>query len=639
MSKLIDRVKGDMKYLFKKGADLTDTEKKQKLRVWSTVIGIALVVMQLVFTVLTLLKLYKLNILPLKYAIILDIILVIIAIYNFASQFTKTHIIGKILAVLLSAVLLYTFLFTSKVDETLNKISNVKTTTDIVDVVVLKDDKASSIKDTLSYTFGYNSTADTEDNKDAIKKINFDNTADIKTKEYQSWNTLIDALKLGTDIQVILINDNSLQMLYEEQEDLKDSIKIVGTIEIKRKIELSASDKKVNEEPFIIYISGNDEEGKIKPSGRSDVNVLCVVNPVTRQVLLITTPRDAYVYTENTDSGLKGMDKLTHAGNWGIEYSMATLNRLYECNIDYSVKVNFTGCVAVIDALGGITINSAVEFENGWEAAPETYHFVVGENECNGEQTLAFCRERKTFADGDFQRGRNQLAALTGVINKLTSPAILTKYSAILDSVGEMILTSMPTSDITALVRGQLADTRGWNIQSYSVGAEPDSMYCLQLGNNASVSKLFTGDVEIAKRLIDKIENGEIFDVNEYYDSEVKNIPDYDSFYNITSSMYNSGSNNATTKETEAVKETQPVTTKKPVSTTKATETTFAATSEAASENTTATTTAPDNTTAPTTTAAPTQKTTPAESDNNSNNNNSNNNNNNIRNDIEITTP
>ena len=103
----------------------------------------------MVFTVLALLKLYKLNILPLKYVIIIDIVLVIIAIYNFASQFTKTHIIGKVLAVLLSGVLLYTFLFTSKVDDTLNKISNVQTTTDIVDVVVLKNDKASSIKDAI----------------------------------------------------------------------------------------------------------------------------------------------------------------------------------------------------------------------------------------------------------------------------------------------------------------------------------------------------------------------------------------------------------------------------------------------------------------------------------------------------------
>lgn len=572
MSKIIDKVKGDMQYLFKKGADLTDSEKKRKLRAWSTLAGIVLVVIQLVFTVLALLKLYKLDILPLKYAIILDIILVLIAIYNFASQFTKTHIIGKVLAVLLSGVLLYTFLFTSKVDDTLNKISNVKTTTDIVDVVVLKNDKAATIKDAISYNFGYNSTANSDDNKDAIKRINYDHTANISTKEYQTWIDMFDALNAGTDIQAVIINDDSLQMLYDENEALKDSIKIIGTIELTRKIELSASDKKVNEEPFIIYISGNDEEGKIKSTGRSDVNVLCVANPVTRQILLITTPRDAYVYMENPSEGMKGMDKLTHAGNWGIEYSIATLNRLYECNIDYSVKVNFTGCVAVVDALGGVTINSDVDFENGWEAAPETYHFVVGENECDGAQTLAFCRERKAFLDGDYQRGRNQLSALTGVISKITSPAILTRYSSILDSVGDMILTSMPTSDITALVKGQLADTRGWNVQSYSVGAEPDSLPSLWMGTNASMSKLYTGDVEIAKQLIDKIEQGEIFDVNEYYEAEVKNIPNYNSFYKLNEfSSYNKNSS-TTTKTTEAVAETKAHTTKKAETTIKATE-------------------------------------------------------------------
>lgn len=618
MSGIIDRVKGDMHYLFKKGTDLTDSEKKRKLRAWSTVIGIALVVVQLVFTVLALLKLYKLNILPLKYAIIVDIILVLVAVYNFASQFTKTHIIGKILAVLLSAVLLYTFLFTSKIDDTLNKISNVKTTTDIVDVVVLKNDKASSIKDTVSYTFGYNSTINSDDTKDAIKKINFDNTADIKTKEYQAWLDMFDALNKGTDIKAVIINDDSLQMLYEENEDLKDSIKIVGTIELTRKIELSASDKKVNEEPFIIYISGNDEEGEIKTIGRSDVNVLCVVNPVSRQILLITTPRDAYVYMENLSEGMKGMDKLTHAGMWGIDYSIATLNRLYECNIDYSVKVNFTGCVAVVDALGGVTINSDVDFENGWEAAPETYHFVVGDNECNGEQTLAFCRERKAFLDGDYQRGRNQLAALTGVINKLTSPAILTKYNSILDSVGNMILTSMPTSDITALVRGQLADTREWNVQKFSVGAEPDSLPSLWLGHNASMSKLYTGDVEIAKKLIDKIENGDVFDVEEYYDSEVKNIPNYNSFYKIneSSSSSSSSSNNSNynTKTTAAVKETQAAV-KKTTSAAKTTEAETDAPVITEHETTTPTPTNPP-TEATTTTTKATEATSKTASDN-----------------------
>ena len=128
-----------MQYIFKKGSTLSQSEKKHKLRAWATVIGIALVVVQLVFTVLTLLKLYKLDILPLKYIAAIDAVLVLVAIYDFLSQFTKTHIIGKVISILLSAVLLYTFLFTSKVDTTLDKISsngnNVQEITDVVDVV------------------------------------------------------------------------------------------------------------------------------------------------------------------------------------------------------------------------------------------------------------------------------------------------------------------------------------------------------------------------------------------------------------------------------------------------------------------------------------------------------------------------
>ena len=423
MSGFFDKTREDMQYIFKKGSTLSQSEKKHKLRAWATVIGIALVVVQLVFTVLTLLKLYKLDILPLKYIAAIDAVLVLVAIYDFLSQFTKTHIIGKVISILLSAVLLYTFLFTSKVDTTLDKISsngnNVQEITDVVDVVVLKKDKAQSLSDTLSYTFGYNSTVDADDNQDAIQKINFNNNADIKTREYTTWEDIIPALEAGTDIQAMLINDNTLSSFDEEYEEFLNSIRIVGTIELKRTVELSESDKKVNEEPFVIYISGNDEEGKILSTGRSDVNILCVIHPITRQVLLITTPRDAYINLTNPGTGAQGYDKLTHAGQWGIEGSILNLQNLYDLNIDYYVKINFTGCETIVDALGGVTINSSVDFVNGLEAAPTRYHYVIGDNECNGEQTLAFCRERNAFLDGDYQRGRNQLAALTAIINKL----------------------------------------------------------------------------------------------------------------------------------------------------------------------------------------------------------------------------
>ena len=161
----------------------------------------------------------------------------------------------------------------------------------------------------------------------------------------------------------------------------------------------------------------------------------------------------------------------------------------------------------------------------------------------------------------------------------------------------------MPTSDITALVKGQLADTREWNVQKFSIGAEPDSLPSLQLGTNASMSKLYTGDVEMAKKLIDKIENGDVFNVDEYYEAEVKNIPNYNSFYKLNGISSNNSSN--TTKTTSAVKETQPATTRRSVKTTAATEeeiTTPKATEPATVKPTVATEA----------TAAPTQKTTEA---------------------------
>ena len=94
---------------------------------------------------------------------------------------------------------------------------------------------------------------------------------------------------------------------------------------------MSTADKKVNEECFTIYVSGNDEYGDLTESGRSDVNIIATFNPKTRQVLLITTPRDYYIpLTYNNSTGL---DKLTHAGNFGIDGSITALNNLYGIDI------------------------------------------------------------------------------------------------------------------------------------------------------------------------------------------------------------------------------------------------------------------------------------------------------------------
>ena len=316
-----------------------------------------------------------------------------------------------------------------------------------------------------------------------------------------------------------------MSIISQEFPDFEDSIKIIQTYEYKEKVELDASNVNVKRDPFIIYVSGissdDGEDTKLASKALSDVNILAVINPESKQVLLVTTPRDSYIKISNS-SGVTGYDKLAHAGSYGVDKSIEALENLYGINIDYYVKINFAGSQAVIDALGGITIESEIEFTNGWEAAPVSYHFVQGANECDGEKAIAFARERKAFAAGDFQRGRNQTAVIKGIIQKATSPAILTRYSAVMDTVSDMFLTNIPSSAISDLVKLQLSNSTPWNIQTYSISGKTDEYRHLEVSNvyGASIVLPYEEDISTATKLMNKVIAGETFDVDTYLNSD-----------------------------------------------------------------------------------------------------------------------
>ena len=119
-----------------------------------------------------------------------------------------------------------------------------------------------------------------------------------------------------------------------------------------------AEANKITKEPFVGYISGVDNRGELTEKARSDVNILAVVNPTTKQVALINTPRDYYVDLAGTDS----KDKLTHAGLYGVETSMATLGNLYGVNVEHYLRINFAGFINIIDAIGGVDVYSDQAF-------------------------------------------------------------------------------------------------------------------------------------------------------------------------------------------------------------------------------------------------------------------------------------
>lgn len=507
----------NLKLLFTRSSKLNRKDRKKKRRVRNRAVGLSLAAIQIIAAIIFLFLLFYLNIIPQKYMIMLVTVLILITAYNVTSQFTKAHIIGKLLAVVLSISLFSGSFYVYKTSGMLEAISGSNTANTTVSVIVLASDPATSIKDAKDYKFGYHSILDKLNTDKAIAEINTKLDSKIVTSTFIDWNALINGL-YNKETNAIILNEAYRTTLEESFPDFGTKTKVIDTISIQTEL-ATAAKIDVSRQPFSIYIAGNDEYGsKISESGRNDVNIIATFNPKTRQVLLVTTPRDYYVTLDNLE-GKTGLDKLTHAGNFGINGSIAALSLLYGTDINYYIKVNFTGTVNIVDALGGITVNSEYAFTTCPDTAPVPYHFVVGENACNGEKALAFCRERQVLANGDNQRGRNQMSAIKGIIAKATSPAIISNYSEVLNSVSSMFVTSMPSSVITDLIKDTINDPTPWNIQTYNVTGTGDMKPCQLFGDVRSVIVPDYNTVNAAISMMSKIKSGQVFDVDQYIQS------------------------------------------------------------------------------------------------------------------------
>lgn len=269
-----------------------------------------------------------------------------------------------------------------------------------------------------------------------------------------------------------------------------------------------AEANKITKEPFVIYLSGVDTRGELTENARSDVNILAAVNPVTKRVALVNTPRDYYVDLAGTSS----KDKLTHAGLYGVETSMETLGNLYGVNVDHYIRINFAGFISIIDALGGVDVYSDQAFTSvGSPGYYDPTTFVEGWNHLDGKSALAFARERHAFASGDIQRGINQMKVIDAMLNKIKSPALLMGFSKIMDAAADCFVTSFSQDQISALVRMQLSDFAEWDIESYTVtGTSSSSTKCYSAkGQKLYVMKPDDSSVSKAREMLASVLGGE----------------------------------------------------------------------------------------------------------------------------------
>lgn len=486
------------------------------------VVSLVAIVLQIFIEGITLGYLVNLDMLPQKYILVFLVLfgalVAITAILMFLRGRRPVGLTRRIIAWILAlvticgCVVLCTVI--GQLRQTLNAITNQTVSADTRGVYVLVDDPAQSLLDAVDYQFGIVSGYDVECTEKALDAIERETGAAVQTVAYDSVFAMIDAMYGGRNMAVIL-NESYIAILeeYPGYSDFDEKARLLfqAVLEVPQPeppttelpVEPAPVQPSVTNTPFVMYLSGSDTRSKLLTRSRSDVNILVVVNPATKQVLLLNTPRDYYV--ANPAGGGK-MDKLTHCGIYGIDCSIEALEKLYGISVDYYAQINFSGFETLIDAIGGVTVVSDAAFKASglW--------VNKGENHFNGKDALRFARERYHVAGGDNGRGKNQMKIITAVIQKMTTgTSIVSNYSKILDSLEGMFVTDFSLEDVSRLVKMQLEEMPSWEVFSFAVTGRTGSDVNYSMpGLKASVMYQDEKLVGHASALVNRVINGDV---------------------------------------------------------------------------------------------------------------------------------
>lgn len=397
---------------------------------------------------------------------LIDIILIILIL----KRGMKKRIVGTILSLLYLVVMILAIVYELNTINFLKKLGYTNFKTENYSIIVLNDSKYNEIKDLTKKEIG-SLLFNTEGLKDAKGKIN--KVINVNYKEYEEIGDLLEDF-LNNRVDAMLVENSILGVLEEGNEKLHEKYRIIYDFSVEVQTEDIAKNVNITKESFNIYISGIDTYGAVNSVARSDVNMVMSINPKTHKILITSIPRDYYVELGSKN----GKDKLTHAGVYGAEESVKTIEKLLDIKINYYVKVNFSSVIKIVDTLGGVNVYSKNSF-----TSIDGVHFNEGYNYLNGKDALSFVRERKAFSGGDRVRVENQAALVEALVDKVTSPAIITKYSSLLNTLGDSFITNMDTDSITEFIKMQIDEAPSWKFQNISLNGTDHMDYTYTYGH------------------------------------------------------------------------------------------------------------------------------------------------------------
>lgn len=478
-------------------------------------IGIVLSILLVVASFYLLYQLIKINVLPTKFLFLITIIFVLLdAIFALLLCYYTRAIVSKIICVVITLVLILGSCmggyYISKTGSLLTNITNVtKHAKNTVSVVVKQSSGIKNKSQLNGLSVGTLRTIGTQGSSKALKELSKDGIV-MNQNEYDSLSAMLEAFYNG-EVDSIIINESSRSQILdmESYADFDNNTRVVYQTSYKvENTDKANAVSDITSKPFNVLISGSDTRGGFDENGRSDVIMVATINPKTSTILLTSVPRDFYVTTacDAADGCMQGaLDKITHTGIHGTNTTKRTVEQLLGVEINYTFKVGFDAVTELVDAVGGVDVTVALGYAVDHFACMYNLSVHEGVNHLNGEQALAFARERYAYTEGDRQRTKNQQLVLMGIVDKITSPSIVQNYASIMDAMSNTFSTTMSSSEISNLIKYQINNNPKWKMEQYMVDGTGDTLMCAELGDAASVMVPDQSTVKMAKDKINAV--------------------------------------------------------------------------------------------------------------------------------------
>ena len=497
-------------------------KKNKKQNKVGKVFGVIFSIVMIAATMYLLFNIIKLNVLPTKLLFLITIVFVLLdLIFILLLCFATKGVVSKIICIIFAlAISLGSCLggyYMSKTGGLLSSMTNVaKHSKNTVSVVVKESSDMKNKNDLSGHSIGTLANINTTGSKKILKELN-KSGIQMEKREYGSLTEMLESFYNG-EVDSIVINESSRSQItdIDAYKDFDNNTRVV----YQTSYEVENTDKanavsNITTTPFNVLISGSDTRGGFDENGRSDVIMVATVNPKTGTVLLTSVPRDFYVPTacDAGDGCQEGaLDKITHTGIHGTNTTKRTVEQLLGIEINYTFKVGFDTVTDLVDAIGGIDVTVAPGYAVDSFLMIPSFSVHEGVNHLNGQQALAYARERYAYTEGDRQRTKNQQQVLMGIVDKITSPAIVTNYAQIMDSMSDTFSTTMSSQEISDLIKYQLNGNPKWKMEQYMVNGTGDTLMCAELGNAAYVMVPDQSTVTTAKNKINAVLAGKSAD-------------------------------------------------------------------------------------------------------------------------------